>query len=89
MQMGKRDLREHLLEVQQELFDCGSDLAFVRISETKYKVRDEMVTRLEQWIDQYDAENPKVERFISQAEACFHLHCMCAVPYAAGQSAVQ
>ncbi|OPG98587.1 ATP:cob(I)alamin adenosyltransferase [Chryseobacterium mucoviscidosis] len=58
------DLREHLLEIQQELFDCGSDLAFVKISETKYKVRDEMVTRLEQWIDQYDAENPKVERFI-------------------------
>ncbi|MFB5673307.1 cob(I)yrinic acid a,c-diamide adenosyltransferase [Paenibacillus terreus] len=58
------DLRQQLAEIQQELFDCGSDLAFVRLSDKKYKVKEEMVLRLEQWIDRCEEENPKVERFI-------------------------
>lgn len=58
------DLKEQLSEIQQELFDCGSDLAFVNITENRYKVKDDKVVRLEQWIDLFDAENPKVERFI-------------------------
>lgn len=58
------DLKEQLSEIQQELFDCGSDLAFVNITENRYKVKDDKVARLEQWIDLFDAENPKVERFI-------------------------
>ncbi|CAH1206767.1 MULTISPECIES: cob(I)yrinic acid a,c-diamide adenosyltransferase [unclassified Paenibacillus] len=58
------DLKEQLSEIQQELFDCGSDLAFVNITENRYKVKDDKVARLEQWIDLFDTENPKVERFI-------------------------
>lgn len=58
------DVREQLLEIQHELFDCGSDLAFVNISETKYKVKSEMIQRLEGWIDSLQDENPKLERFI-------------------------
>lgn len=58
------DIRTQLEEIQQELFDCGSDLAFVKISESKYKVKDELAERLESWIDACQEENPKVERFI-------------------------
>ncbi|WP_458122527.1 cob(I)yrinic acid a,c-diamide adenosyltransferase [Paenibacillus sp. Z6-24] len=58
------DLREDLLLIQQELFDCGSDLAFVKLSENKYKVHEEIAVRLEKWIDRYEAENPQLERFI-------------------------
>lgn len=58
------DLREHLIQIMQELFDCGSDLAFVKEGEHKYKVNAALVERLEAWIDQYELENPKLERFI-------------------------
>ncbi|MEW4368810.1 cob(I)yrinic acid a,c-diamide adenosyltransferase [Paenibacillus kandeliae] len=58
------DLQEDLLLIQQELFDCGSDLAFVSLQESRYKVHDEMAERLEQWMDEYEQENPQLERFI-------------------------
>ncbi|MHA0856635.1 cob(I)yrinic acid a,c-diamide adenosyltransferase [Paenibacillus sp. CMAA1364] len=58
------DLREQLLEVQHELFDCGSDLAFVKLDESNYKVTAELVDRLELWLDTCEKENPPVERFI-------------------------
>ncbi len=71
------DLREDLLQVQQELFDCGSDLAFVKIKESKYKVGPELWQRLEQWVDRYEQENPVLERFIlpggSQLAAVLHV----------------
>ncbi|GGH13961.1 cob(I)yrinic acid a,c-diamide adenosyltransferase [Paenibacillus segetis] len=58
------DLREDLLLIQHELFDCGSDLAFVRIKEERYKVGQELAERLESWIDRYEGENPALEKFI-------------------------
>ncbi|GIP22473.1 cob(I)yrinic acid a,c-diamide adenosyltransferase [Paenibacillus sp. J22TS3] len=58
------DMRQHLLQIQHELFDCGSDLAFVNLSESRYKVTAPMVVALEKWIDLYEEENPKLERFI-------------------------
>lgn len=58
------DLREELQEIQQELFDCGSDLAYVKLSETRYKVTPEMADRLEPWIDRHMAEAPPLNRFI-------------------------
>ncbi|MFD2613694.1 cob(I)yrinic acid a,c-diamide adenosyltransferase [Paenibacillus gansuensis] len=58
------DLREHLTEIQNELFDCGSDLAFANPEGKQYKVTGDMITRLEEWIDRYDAENPDITRFI-------------------------
>lgn len=58
------DLREQLLQIMQELFDCGSDLAYVKLSESKYKVTPELIERLETWIDQHETENPPLERFI-------------------------
>jgi len=58
------DLRKQLLEIQQELFDCGSDLAYVKLSESRYKVMPELAQRLETWIDRYEADNPPLEKFI-------------------------
>ena len=58
------DLRQHLLEIQQELFDCGSDLALLKPERRPYKVTAGMVDRLETWIDKYDAEAPAITRFI-------------------------
>lgn len=71
------DVREQLLEIQHELFDCGSDLAFVKLSENRYKVKSEMAVRLEGWIDVLQAENPVLERFIlpggSQLSSVLHV----------------
>lgn len=83
------DVREQLLEIQHELFDCGSDLAFVKLSENRYKVKSEMATRLEGWIDALQAENPVLERFILPAEASCPRCCMSAGRSAAGPSAGQ
>lgn len=71
------DLAEQLLEIQHELFDCGSDLAYVSLDESKYKVTGEMTERLERWIDQLQEENPPIERFIlpggSEPAAVIHV----------------
>lgn len=59
------DLQENLLQIQQELFDCGSDLAFVkRSADSQYKVTSGLVEQLEKWIDLYEEENTPLEKFI-------------------------
>lgn len=58
------DMREALLEVQHELFDCGSDLAYAKWDESKAKVSAEMTLRLEQWIDEWEGSNPEITKFI-------------------------
>ncbi|MUG87366.1 cob(I)yrinic acid a,c-diamide adenosyltransferase [Paenibacillus timonensis] len=58
------ELHEQLLQIQQELFDCGSDLAYVKLSESRYKVTSELAEQLEAWIDRYELENPPLEKFI-------------------------
>ncbi|PZE20372.1 cob(I)yrinic acid a,c-diamide adenosyltransferase [Paenibacillus xerothermodurans] len=58
------DLLADLLEVQNELFDCGSDLALLKQELRPYKVTSDMVDRLETWIDKYDGETPDIKRFI-------------------------
>lgn len=58
------DTAEQLLQIQHELFDCGSDLAYARPDANTYKVSGEMPQRLEEWIDALTVENPKLERFI-------------------------
>lgn len=82
------DIRDQLEEVQQELFDCGSDLAFVKINESKYKVKDELAERLEGWIDACQEENPKVERFIIPGAARCPQRFMFAVRFAAERNVV-
>lgn len=58
------DIREQLLQIQHELYDSGSDLAYAKEEESRYKVTDNMVERLERWIDELEQENPPLERFI-------------------------
>jgi len=71
------DLLADLLEVQHELFDCGSDLALLNKELRPYKVTAAMVDRLEAWIDKYDAETPDIQRFIlpggSQGSSALHV----------------
>lgn len=57
------EMSEWLMEIQQELFDCGSDLAYAREG-VPFKMNHEPPQRLEQWIDQYIGEAPELTRFI-------------------------
>lgn len=57
------DMIQDLTEIQHELFDAGGDLAQAG-RKRQYRVTAEMVERLEQWIDRYDAEAPEIKRFI-------------------------
>lgn len=52
-----------LVDIQQELFDCGSDLAYARPG-APLKVTPEPAERLEQVIDVYITEAPEITRFI-------------------------
>lgn len=58
-----KDLIEVCTEIQQILFDCGSDLSSIN-NEQPYKVMSESVTWLEQQIDSLDEELPPIEKFI-------------------------
>lgn len=52
-----------LMDIQQELFDCGSDLAYAKEG-APLKMDEEPTLRLEGWIDRYIEEAPEVTRFI-------------------------
>ncbi|MFD3257723.1 cob(I)yrinic acid a,c-diamide adenosyltransferase [Paenibacillus lentus] len=58
------ELKEELLQIQHELFDCGSDLAYAKLSEDRYKVGAGLSERLEAWIDRHESDNPPLEKFI-------------------------
>ncbi|TCS95921.1 cob(I)yrinic acid a,c-diamide adenosyltransferase [Hazenella coriacea] len=70
------DLMQDLTEIQHQLFDAGGDLAQAG-KQRHYKVTAEMVTQLENLIDQYDQECPPLERFIlpggSPSSVALHL----------------
>lgn len=57
------DLIEEFEEIQQQLFDCGSDLATPR-ELRPYKQKNEDITFLENKIDEYMPILPKLESFI-------------------------
>lgn len=59
------DIKAELTKIQHELFDCGTDLAMVKVTEERpYNAKEEMVTFLEERIDEYIKEAPELERFI-------------------------
>ncbi len=70
------DIIHELEKIQHELFDCGGDLAMVS-TEYPYKTKKEMITFLEERIDEYIVEAPKLEKFIlpggSMAGATIHV----------------
>lgn len=71
-----KDILEDLEKIQHELFDCGSDLSNI-MENREYKVSEEIVTYLEEKIDELIEEAPKLERFIlpggSDASASIHI----------------
>ncbi|GJM70667.1 hypothetical protein HMSSN036_28830 [Paenibacillus macerans] len=80
------DLREQLVEIQQELFDCGSDLAYVKLSESRYKVGAQLAERLETWIDRYEAEIRRWKGSSFRAEPNWLRLCTFAAPSAAARN---
>lgn len=70
------DLLEDLEAIQNELFDCGGDLADVR-KDPQYKMTETPVEILEKRIDELMEEPPLLERFIlpggSPAAATLHI----------------
>ena len=58
------DLKKELIQIQHELFDCGSDLASLTEPTLSYKVSAKMVEHLEELIDQYAVQAPDITRFI-------------------------
>src|ERR1700730_7608697 len=50
------DLADHLIMIQPELFDCGSDLSYLEPEASKLKVTPEMTAKLESLIDSYEPE---------------------------------
>ncbi|RCW41818.1 cob(I)yrinic acid a,c-diamide adenosyltransferase [Paenibacillus prosopidis] len=65
-----------LVDIQQELFDCGSDLAYAKEG-APLKISAEPAARLEGWIDQYTLEAPEITKFIlpggSSVSALLHV----------------
>ncbi|KHF38886.1 cob(I)yrinic acid a,c-diamide adenosyltransferase [Halalkalibacter okhensis] len=71
------DIKMELIKIQHELFDCGGDLAMIKSTKDyPYKAKQEMIDFLEERIDVYIEEAPKLERFIlpGGAEAAATLH---------------
>ncbi|MBM7566773.1 cob(I)yrinic acid a,c-diamide adenosyltransferase [Paenibacillus sacheonensis] len=70
-------LAAELLEIQQELFDCGSDLAFRDPAGRDLKLTPEAAERLEGWIDAHTDAAPEITRFIlpggSEVSAVLHV----------------
>lgn len=69
-------LAEQLSEIMHELFDTGSDLAYA-VEGHPYKMTQEAIDRLEQWIDIHTASAPELTKFIlpggSQLAATLHI----------------
>ncbi|MFC0329385.1 cob(I)yrinic acid a,c-diamide adenosyltransferase [Paenibacillus sepulcri] len=74
---GLDELVVQLAQIQQELFDCGSDLAFAEPKSRQMKMDAEPAVRLEGWIDAHVEAAPEVTRFIlpggSEVSALLHV----------------
>ncbi|MFW7432687.1 cob(I)yrinic acid a,c-diamide adenosyltransferase [Vagococcus carniphilus] len=60
---NSEELVAELIEVQNYLFDCGTDLANVS-DEMPFMINKDHIAWLEERIDKYTEELPKIERFI-------------------------
>lgn len=70
------DVLKDMEKIQHELFDCGGDLASIS-NKRENKLKQEMITHLEERIDAYTEETPDIERFIlpggSKPSATIHI----------------
>ncbi|MDN7247468.1 cob(I)yrinic acid a,c-diamide adenosyltransferase [Planococcus shenhongbingii] len=60
----KEELETVFHEIQTTLFHVGAELATPKGKEVKWKLTAEDIAKLEQWIDQFDAEVPALKNFI-------------------------
>ncbi|MBA4536848.1 cob(I)yrinic acid a,c-diamide adenosyltransferase [Bacillus aquiflavi] len=71
-----QDILDVLEKIQHELFDCGGDLANIS-KKREMKLTEDAVTFLEEKIDEFIEEAPKLERFIlpggTKAAASIHI----------------
>lgn len=71
------EMSAELVEVQHELFDCGSDLAFADSTGKTFKMTAEPALRIEGWIDAHTEAVPAITRFIlpggSEVSALLHV----------------
>lgn len=72
-----QDIRADLLEIQQFLFDCTSDLSIPK-GHREYKIGEEHVAWLEDRINQYSEEPPETMYFIipGGTEAASWMHVL-------------
>jgi len=70
------DLAQQLEQIMQELFDAGSDLAYATPGHP-FKLLEDTVDTLEQWIDEHTAAAPQLSKFIlpggSELSAALHV----------------
>ena len=59
----KDSLYEELVQIQQWVFDCGSDFATPE-EKRPFKVQSQVIVWLEEKIDFYWQESPKIDRFV-------------------------
>jgi len=71
------DIVRDLGEIQQNLFDCSSDLATVNTKLREPQIKPENVEEVEKLIDHYDRETEDIEYFIipggTRASAALHV----------------
>ncbi|MFI6045451.1 cob(I)yrinic acid a,c-diamide adenosyltransferase [Nocardia sp. NPDC051321] len=63
----EEQLREVLLQIQNDLFDAGADLSTPVVEEPKYpplRITQLYIDRLEGWCDEFNAELPALNSFI-------------------------
>lgn len=83
-QIGTEDIQDKIIKVQEELFTVGSHMANDP-EVSKFKLPDldqEMNSKLEQWIDEMDADLPAMTNFIlpgghPSVSHCHIARCIC------------
>ena len=71
-----KDISDVLTEIQNDLFLIGADLSNPNLNDTKNRVSLELVQKLEQYIDKFEAELPPLTNFILPGgdAAAAHIH---------------
>jgi cob(I)alamin adenosyltransferase len=85
----EQDLRDVLLEVQQTLWDVGTDLANPK-PDGPFRTPEDAAAKIEPWIDEYQAQAPAITQFVLRGghPAAAAVHAACTVVRRAERRAV-
>lgn len=75
-------IAEQLAHIMHELFDAGSDLAYAQAGHP-FKLTEESIARLEEWIDEHTTASPELTKFILPGALSCLPCCIFVVPYVA------